>query len=183
MPQFKPSRLRMVSRASQRPRSSMTPRPRIRGTEDAANATEPRRRDRYWLSADLVAEVASPDDPERDYDRKLAATPTREHRSTGSWTRPRDHGAPTLGRTAMPTGLRSEPQRSAEPRQVGLRRTSPRRCAGAAARPATPPSGQMRRSSRRLRRSEPDVVVFVPAARGGRAASRMADGRARQNHN
>ena len=34
------------------------------------DATDPRRQDRYWLGADLVAEVVSPDDPERDYREK-----------------------------------------------------------------------------------------------------------------
>ena len=34
------------------------------------DATDPRRQDRYWLGADLVAEVVSPDDPDRDYGRK-----------------------------------------------------------------------------------------------------------------
>ena len=33
---------------------------------------DPRRQDRYWLGADLVAEVVSPDDPDRDYRRKRA---------------------------------------------------------------------------------------------------------------
>ena len=36
------------------------------------NANDPRRQDQYWLGADLVAEVVSPDDPERDYVRKRA---------------------------------------------------------------------------------------------------------------
>lgn len=36
------------------------------------DANDPRRQDRYWLGADLVAEVVSPDDPERDYVRKRA---------------------------------------------------------------------------------------------------------------
>lgn len=36
------------------------------------DATDPRRQDRYWLGADLVAEVVSPDDPDRDYSRKRA---------------------------------------------------------------------------------------------------------------
>jgi Uma2 family endonuclease len=30
------------------------------------NANDPRRQNRYWLGADLVVEVVSPDDPERD---------------------------------------------------------------------------------------------------------------------
>lgn len=34
------------------------------------DAADPRRQDRYWLGADLVAEVVSPDDPDRDYSRK-----------------------------------------------------------------------------------------------------------------
>ena len=34
------------------------------------NANDARRQDRYWLGADLVLEVVSPDDPERDYGRK-----------------------------------------------------------------------------------------------------------------
>ena len=36
------------------------------------DASDPRRQDRYWLGADLVAEVVSPDDPDRDYGRKRA---------------------------------------------------------------------------------------------------------------
>ncbi len=36
------------------------------------DASDPRRRDRYWLGADLVAEVVSPDDPDRDYREKRA---------------------------------------------------------------------------------------------------------------
>ncbi|MXY07004.1 MAG: Uma2 family endonuclease [Gammaproteobacteria bacterium] len=34
------------------------------------DARDTRRQDRYWLGADLVAEVVSPDDPDRDYGRK-----------------------------------------------------------------------------------------------------------------
>ena len=34
--------------------------------------SDPRRRDRYWLGADLVAEVVSPDDPGRDLIEKRA---------------------------------------------------------------------------------------------------------------
>lgn len=34
------------------------------------NASDPRRRDRYWLGADLVVEVLSPDRPERDLVQK-----------------------------------------------------------------------------------------------------------------
>ena len=34
------------------------------------DANDPRRQDRYWLGADLVVEVVSPDDPERDYVQK-----------------------------------------------------------------------------------------------------------------
>jgi Uma2 family endonuclease len=34
------------------------------------DAGDPRRRDRYWLGADLVAEVVSPDRPERDLVQK-----------------------------------------------------------------------------------------------------------------
>ena len=34
------------------------------------DANDPRRQDRYWLGADLVVEVVSPDDPERDYRQK-----------------------------------------------------------------------------------------------------------------
>lgn len=34
------------------------------------HATDPRRQDRYWLGADLVVEVVSPDDPDRDYRQK-----------------------------------------------------------------------------------------------------------------
>ena len=33
---------------------------------------DPRRQDRYWLGADLVLEVVSPDDPDRDYVAKRA---------------------------------------------------------------------------------------------------------------
>lgn len=36
------------------------------------DATDPRREDRYWLGADLVVEVVSPDDPDRDYREKRA---------------------------------------------------------------------------------------------------------------
>ena len=36
------------------------------------DASDPRRQDQYWLGADLVAEVVSPDDPDRDYGRKRA---------------------------------------------------------------------------------------------------------------
>ena len=34
--------------------------------------SDPRRRDRYWLGADLVVEVVSPDDPHRDLVEKRA---------------------------------------------------------------------------------------------------------------
>ena len=34
------------------------------------DATDSRRQDRYWLGADIVVEVVSPDDPERDYEQK-----------------------------------------------------------------------------------------------------------------
>lgn len=34
------------------------------------DANDSRRQDRYWLGADLVVEVVSPDDPERDYVQK-----------------------------------------------------------------------------------------------------------------
>jgi Uma2 family endonuclease len=34
------------------------------------DASDPRRRDRYWLGADLVVEVVSPDDPARDLVQK-----------------------------------------------------------------------------------------------------------------
>lgn len=34
------------------------------------NARDPRRQNRYWLGADLVVEVVSPDDPDRDYIQK-----------------------------------------------------------------------------------------------------------------
>lgn len=34
------------------------------------DANDPRRQDRYWLGADLLVEVVSPDDPERDYRQK-----------------------------------------------------------------------------------------------------------------
>ena len=36
------------------------------------SASDPRRHDRYWLGADLVAEIVSPDDPDRDYSEKRA---------------------------------------------------------------------------------------------------------------
>ena len=36
------------------------------------DATDPRRDDRYWHGADLVVEVVSPDDPDRDYGEKRA---------------------------------------------------------------------------------------------------------------
>ena len=36
------------------------------------DATDTRRQDRYWLGADIVGEVVSPDDPERDYGQKRA---------------------------------------------------------------------------------------------------------------
>ena len=36
------------------------------------SATDPRREERYWLGADLVVEVVSPDDPDRDYMEKRA---------------------------------------------------------------------------------------------------------------
>ena len=36
------------------------------------NRSDPRRQDRYWLGADLVAEVVSPDDPDRDLVEKRA---------------------------------------------------------------------------------------------------------------
>ena len=36
------------------------------------DATDSRRQDRYWLGADIVVEVVSPDDPERDYGQKRA---------------------------------------------------------------------------------------------------------------
>ncbi len=36
------------------------------------DAADPRREDRYWLGADLVVEVVSPDDPDRDYREKRA---------------------------------------------------------------------------------------------------------------
>ena len=34
------------------------------------DANDPRRQNRYWSGADLVAEVVNPDDPDRDYRRK-----------------------------------------------------------------------------------------------------------------
>ena len=34
--------------------------------------SDPRRRDRFWLGADLVAEIVSPDDPARDFVVKRA---------------------------------------------------------------------------------------------------------------
>lgn len=37
-----------------------------------SDASDPRRRDRYWLGADLVVEVVSPNDPDRDYIEKRA---------------------------------------------------------------------------------------------------------------
>ena len=36
------------------------------------NRSDPRRHDRYWLGADLVVEVVSPDDPDRDLVEKRA---------------------------------------------------------------------------------------------------------------
>lgn len=36
------------------------------------DASDARRQDRYWLGADLVVEVVSPDDPDRDYREKRA---------------------------------------------------------------------------------------------------------------
>ncbi len=36
------------------------------------NANAPRRQNRYWLGADVVVEIASPDDPERDMATKRA---------------------------------------------------------------------------------------------------------------
>lgn len=36
------------------------------------DVADPRREERYWLGADLVAEVVSPDDPDRDYGQKRA---------------------------------------------------------------------------------------------------------------
>ena len=36
------------------------------------DATDSRRQDRYWLGADVVVEVVSPDDPKRDYGQKRA---------------------------------------------------------------------------------------------------------------
>ena len=36
------------------------------------DASDPRRQDRYWLGADLVAEVVGADDPRRDYREKRA---------------------------------------------------------------------------------------------------------------
>ena len=36
------------------------------------DGSDPRRQDRYWLGADLVVEVVSPDDPDRDYREKRA---------------------------------------------------------------------------------------------------------------
>ncbi|MCY3810273.1 MAG: Uma2 family endonuclease [Gammaproteobacteria bacterium] len=36
------------------------------------DASDSRRQDRYWLGADLVVEVVSPDDPDRDYREKRA---------------------------------------------------------------------------------------------------------------
>jgi Uma2 family endonuclease len=36
------------------------------------DARDPRRRNRYWTGADLVVEVVSPDDPDRDYVTKRA---------------------------------------------------------------------------------------------------------------
>jgi Uma2 family endonuclease len=36
------------------------------------NASDPRRQNRFWLGADLVVEIVSPDDPERDTVDKIA---------------------------------------------------------------------------------------------------------------
>ena len=36
------------------------------------DVSDPRRQDRYWRGADLVVEVVSPDDPDRDYREKRA---------------------------------------------------------------------------------------------------------------
>jgi len=36
------------------------------------DADDPRRQNRFWLGADLVVEVVSPDDPERDTVEKVA---------------------------------------------------------------------------------------------------------------
>jgi Uma2 family endonuclease len=36
------------------------------------NANDPRRQNQYWLGADLVVEIVSPDDPERDTKIKRA---------------------------------------------------------------------------------------------------------------
>ena len=51
--------------------------------------SDPRRQDRYWLGADLVVEVVSPDDPDRDLSRNGRTMPREAFRSTGSPT-PRD---------------------------------------------------------------------------------------------
>ena len=49
--------------------------------------SDPRRQDRYWLGADLVVEVVSPDDPDRDLVENARTTPREASRSTGSPTR------------------------------------------------------------------------------------------------
>jgi hypothetical protein len=36
------------------------------------NANDPRRQNRYWLGADMVVEIISPDNPERDTREKRA---------------------------------------------------------------------------------------------------------------
>ena len=51
--------------------------------------SDPRYQDRYWQGADLVAEVVSPDHPDRTWWRSGPITPRRVFRSTGSRT-PRD---------------------------------------------------------------------------------------------
>ena len=43
------------------------------------DAADPRRQDRYWLGADLVAEVVSADDPERDYAEKRSDYAERDY--------------------------------------------------------------------------------------------------------
>lgn len=59
------------------------------------DASDSRRRDRYWRGADLVAEVVSPDDPDRDYREKRADY--AEARIPEYWiVDPRHHGISVL---------------------------------------------------------------------------------------
>ena len=49
--------------------------------------SDPRYQDRYWLGADLVVEVVSPDDPERDLTEKRSDYAEARIPSTGLSTR------------------------------------------------------------------------------------------------